>query len=734
MLHHQEIERCPAGVAEKNASEAEPFKDNLDHLQALEREFTLLLAWKILKRGKAGKADFSFTLEEVPDTEIIPGETPPELFRQPLEEARRLNRARERASIQAGVELRFLSVCDSYGLDDFEREVLLLYFLKKTSPDFQHRLDLFLTEGKSFHTRMELGDVLSLLCNDYREQTERRQHFCVESTFMKHNILVGGGRHFDEEDSIIDECLSLHQRLINYIIGDDNIYASELSFLRKEQSRVRLEQVALQDGLKEEVVSMVESFAAREASDMNESLRSFYGYGAGLALLFTGFSGTGKTMLAYALANHLGKTVLSINGEAAHKARVSMDEAIRYIFQEAKLSNGLVLFDECDDVFEADTSASNALLIEIEKSDCIVILSTNKPIKLDQALERRINKVVSFRPPRAKRRRKLWSVLQPEHVKLAADADLDRLAERYRLTGGLIKNSWLGALNSVMAGEGEVEVRQAMLEQAVEKQSEGLYSWRQLGKTYRARGDINQAPLSPRDRSRLQGMAYTLEECRGAGGAILVTCQDQLTAQVAVEAALAGCEAFIRRFDLSDAVYGSRRDNLVNPYTHETVDAMEYMFLRILGPKAQMVFSDHAGLMARYFDGDGGDIDKMFQTLIASVVRHTEPVVVVTSQLSQQRLPPEFLFRIDLGLPPEEAQIQHWIKQLEGKGITEETVVDFVERHPLHLRQIVDLAGQAGLLARLHPDRPNGVLEFAEEIQLGRGRGLSLLFGAEGRV
>jgi len=72
---------------------------------------------------------------------------------------------------------------------------------------------------------------------------------------------------------------------------------------------------------------------------------------------------------------------------------------INYLYREARFSDGIVFFDECDDVFTEGTTFSRHLLIEIERSRVITILATNRPRTLDPAMERRITRIVNFPPP-----------------------------------------------------------------------------------------------------------------------------------------------------------------------------------------------------------------------------------------------------------------------------------------------------------------------------------------------
>jgi len=87
------------------------------------------------------------------------------------------------------------------------------------------------------------------------------------------------------------------------------------------------------------------------------------------------------------------------------------------------------------------------MLVEIEKSQCVTILTTNQPMKLDPALERRLRIKVRFAEPDEPSRRKIWGKLLPGTGLEVTEQDISMLSKRYVFTGGIIKNAVLTALN-----------------------------------------------------------------------------------------------------------------------------------------------------------------------------------------------------------------------------------------------------------------------------------------------
>jgi AAA+ superfamily predicted ATPase len=61
-----------------------------------------------------------------------------------------------------------------------------------------------------------------------------------------------------------------------------------------------------------------------------------------MLLLFFGKSGTGKTMMANALAAMVGKRILLINYPSL--GSMEADQVIKFIFREAKLTDAILFF------------------------------------------------------------------------------------------------------------------------------------------------------------------------------------------------------------------------------------------------------------------------------------------------------------------------------------------------------------------------------------------------------
>ena len=184
----------------------------------------------------------------------------------------------------------------------------------------------------------------------------------------------------------------------------------------------------------------------------------------GLTLLFSGVSGTGKTMAASVLANTLGLELYKIDlSQMISKYIGETEKNLAKLFEAAKASGVILFFDEADAVFGKRTELKDAhdryanievsyLLQRIEAYEGIVILASNFKENIDEAFLRRLRFVIEFPTPDAKQREALWQKVLPSNL-LERPLSLSTVAERFKLSGANIRNIALYAAFNA-AGEG----------------------------------------------------------------------------------------------------------------------------------------------------------------------------------------------------------------------------------------------------------------------------------------
>jgi hypothetical protein len=177
--------------------------------------------------------------------------------------------------------------------------------------------------------------------------------------------------------------------------------------------------------------------------------------GLGISALFSGESGTGKTLAAEVLAAELGLDLYRIDLSAVVSKYIGETEKnLRQVFDAAEEGGVLLLFDEADalfgkrgDVKDSHDRYSNIevgyLLQRMEAYQGLAILTTNLKSSIDRAFQRRLRFIVTFPFPDAEQREAIWSRAFPTATPTTglSPAALAQL----KVPGGNIRNIALNA-------------------------------------------------------------------------------------------------------------------------------------------------------------------------------------------------------------------------------------------------------------------------------------------------
>lgn len=177
--------------------------------------------------------------------------------------------------------------------------------------------------------------------------------------------------------------------------------------------------------------------------------------GLGITALFSGASGTGKTLAAEVLANELRLDLYRIDlSRTVSKYIGETEKNLARVFDAAEEGGAVLLFDEADALFGRRSEVRDShdrhanievsyLLQRMEAYRGLAVLTTNMKDALDPAFLRRLRFVVEFPFPDDRLRRDIWSRVFPAATPVKG-LDLPRLA-RLNLAGGNIHNLAMNA-------------------------------------------------------------------------------------------------------------------------------------------------------------------------------------------------------------------------------------------------------------------------------------------------
>jgi SpoVK/Ycf46/Vps4 family AAA+-type ATPase len=422
--------------------------------------------------------------------------------------------ARLRKTEEAGLPLpRLEGLMAKFSADIFEKRLVLLMIGLTVSPIVRTLVDN-MKSGHIVDSSISVGECLSILCQDFRSQLTHRRYFYQSSCLLVNGVVsLYANRWREAGGDLTENRLALDRRILDWTVGLDSEINELVQGSDLYDPVVQLNQVILPRGYIERILSLCYSYddyALHQEHQQQHNHEKMLSYGNSLVILLCGKSGTGKTMTVNAVAKELKKKVLLVDFQSLLSRRGNNEAEVdlKGLFREAKMSNAMLFFDECETIFRgrhvgADRTL-NSLLTEMERHTGIVFLATNRPHEIDEAMHRRITMVLEYREPTVAMRKLIWDnllrnmqatnnisvptgeitmdppaintnlgsgngVTLVESIKkekrlnvrsISVDNNVETsvLAAKYQLTGGFIKNAVLSATLIAMSRDKEQPV------------------------------------------------------------------------------------------------------------------------------------------------------------------------------------------------------------------------------------------------------------------------------------
>ena len=253
---------------------------------------------------------------------------------------------------------------------------------------------------------------------------------------------------------------------------------------KENETNVKFNDVAGLDEEKQELVEIV---------NFLKDPKIFQQMGAKIpkGVLLCGKPGTGKTLIAKAIAGEAGVPFISMSGSEFIEMFAGLGASrVRKLFERAKkIAPCIVFIDEIDAIGSRRTNASgaesennqtlNQLLVEMDGFDTdqtvIVLAATNRPEMLDKALLRpgRFDRQINIAPPDLRGREEILKIHSKEK-KFADDITLKSIAED---TAGFTGAELANVLNEaaiIATIKKHKKIQREDLDDAVKKVTVGL--------------------------------------------------------------------------------------------------------------------------------------------------------------------------------------------------------------------------------------------------------------------
>ncbi|CAN8066878.1 unnamed protein product, partial [Agarophyton chilense] len=489
--------------AEDNAPteiDVEPFKDDMEYLK--DGFEVVQEACKVHNFREKSNEDDRYTSTKRP-VEALQREASAKLRKAVTLFTRRLTKTTQAGGFLPRLEL----LVGKLKLAHFERMVIITLVGAVLSQSI--RKTLRSDPSANYDTGITVSKLLRLHCGgELREEIKSRCYFYRNATLIRSGIVTIDVPYNMTYSDLGDFCCELDHMVLDYVAGLTTELDEIMDSARCYSPKIDMESVILPKKMKDLVLQRVENFEVFRRLRREVGFDDIVRYGKGLTLFFHGKSGTGKTLFANALASHLKKKLLVVDFASLNSSKHSNEEAYRIVFREARVHGAIVFMDECDELFESRDRGGKGVTValrEMETFDGIMILATNRPQMLDEAMHRRIALSLMFEAPDAKLRLSIWQKHIPKKLRLAEDVDLRVLALEFELTGGYIKNAVFQALAQAVSRVQEQKKKERTANGEVKssrslKASEVVVSMDELRQACRlqARGDLKRAKLERR--------------------------------------------------------------------------------------------------------------------------------------------------------------------------------------------------------------------------------------------
>ncbi|MCC6620666.1 MAG: ATP-binding protein [Deltaproteobacteria bacterium] len=404
-----------------------------------------------------------------------------------------------RATWEANVALG--QVAHALSLDDIDLIVLVFAVAPYLDPRLGRRYREL--QDSVLDDRASVGLVLELLGCEGEVRYLELERFQPEAPLFKDGVLTHELPTGARGDAMVDRVLCAPQRTIDRLLGWPRLDEKLRPYCALERMPVPLENVILPEARSREALSLVRHHDTYREAVRRMGFATAIPYGRGVTLLFAGPPGAGKTLFARAMAHSLGKPLLRVYADRVAETNEAIEPVAQGIFREAAFADAVIFFDECEGLFSKRSSKLAFLLSELERFEGIVVLATNAPHALDEAMDRRIIHRLEFDIPDAEDRLQIWELHLPPGAPIGEDVDLPLLASLFVIPGGAIKNAVLVALNRAIDRDPRAPVLDmALLRAAAEGQLK--FNLEDLASKSKIALEMKDLVLPPTERAKIE--------------------------------------------------------------------------------------------------------------------------------------------------------------------------------------------------------------------------------------
>ncbi len=319
-------------------------------------------------------------------------------------------------AVQRGLPTRLQGLVDAFGLDAFEKDILLVCL----APAFDLRYEKIYGYLQDDVTRKRPGVnlTLDLLCPAGFDRLTALSHFAADAPLFKHRLLERFSEPGQNKASVLSQSLLVDETIVHWLLGTYKPAGEMAPYLKLTPVSIKSENPKSSEG-----------------EDLDPQ---------GM-FIFHGPDKLAQQVTAHRLAGHSKQSLLGIDLMVILKEEIGLAETIRGALRDARLTGSVLLIQGWDACLEHGLPAAG-LWSALTVHPGIVILageSAWRPVELPEARPLRWQE---FPIPAYVERKTLWE----QYLKgagISTSLELTGLAGQFALTEAQIRDSVLLALN-----------------------------------------------------------------------------------------------------------------------------------------------------------------------------------------------------------------------------------------------------------------------------------------------
>jgi SpoVK/Ycf46/Vps4 family AAA+-type ATPase len=306
-----------------------------------------------------------------------------------------------------------------FSLTQFDVDALLICL----APELDVRYGLFYgyLHDDVTRKRPSVDLVLNMLCRSLEEKLSMRSRFEATAPLIEHRLVQLFADPAQAHPTLLARCLRVDDRVVQYLLGSDEVDARLIGFVRRQEPRVTPENLVLPEADRQRLV--------RLAREVKERAMVFYLHGP---------YGVGKQTTAEAIASAPGLRLLVVDGERVAAGEPGSAEVhTRLALREARLQRAAIFWEGFGALLNEERRALRKLLLEeLEGRGEVAFLAGDNAWEPSDELRRLPFLRLELQCPGFAERERLWRLALAE-VKTEG-TDIGALASKFRFTGGQI--------------------------------------------------------------------------------------------------------------------------------------------------------------------------------------------------------------------------------------------------------------------------------------------------------